>query len=151
MSQQARDLLCLPFIATAAVSAYRCVDFSGVQITAAGAKIAGISKRPAAIGDPFEAAAIGTAVAEAGAAISVGQSLVTDTSGRLVPASNMAIAIGTLQVAAGATAVTSTAANGAILTGTPTLSGGEPPQIIVARALQSASAAGQFIEVLLCI
>lgn len=87
MSQQARDLLSLPFIASSAVMAYRCVDFTGAPISAAGSRIAGVAKRPAAAGEAFEAACIGTAVIEAGAAIAVGQPLIADAQGRAVPSS----------------------------------------------------------------
>ena len=49
-----------------------------------------------------------------------------------------------LQIAAGATPMTSTAANGATV-----ITGGEPPQFVVGDAMQAAGAAGEFIEVLL--
>lgn len=135
MSQQARSLLNLSFVAAAAVSAYRGVDFNGAQITTQGANIAGFAKRPAAQGEPFEAAAIGTATAETGAAITAGQRLQMDNQGRVIPADN-------LTVAAGATQVTSSSANGAIL------AGGVLPEAVVAVALESASGAGKFIEVM---
>lgn len=136
MSQQARDLLSLSFTAPSAVAQYRGVDFTGAQVASAGARVAGISKRPAATGELYEAAAYGTAVCESGAAFAAGVPLAMDASGRVVAASTMAIA-------AGAVAVTSTAANGAILTG------GVPPQFIIGDSLQAATAAGQLIEVLL--
>ncbi|MCB6182319.1 hypothetical protein LIN78_01955 [Leeia sp. TBRC 13508] len=136
MSQQARDLLCLSFIAPSAVAQYRGVDFAGAQIAAAGARVAGISKRPAAAGEAYEAAAYGTAVCETGGVFAAGVPLVMDATGRVVAAA-------TLSVASGATAVTSTAANGAILTG------GVPPQFVVGDSLQASTAAGQFVEVLL--
>ncbi len=136
MSQQAHDIFSLSFTAPSAVAQYRGVDFAGAQIAAAGARIAGIAKRPAAIGEPFEAAVIGTATCEAGAIIAVGQALQMDAQGRVIPADP-------LTVAAGATAVTSTAANGAIL------AGGDLPQFVVGHALEAASGAGAFIEVLL--
>lgn len=138
MGQQAVELLSLSFIATAVVTAYRGVDDNGVQIATQGAMCAGIAKRPAAIGDAFEAAAIGTATCEAGAPITKGQFLQMDNVGRVIPATAAAIA-------AGATAVTSTAANGAII------SGGYLPQAVIGRALEAAAAAGDFIEVFLSI
>ncbi len=106
-------------------------------MSAAGAKALGIARTAAtAAGQDVQVAVIGTAVAEAGAAIAIGDSLVADAQGRLVPAQP-------LRVATGATAVTSTAANGAILTG------GDAPQFVVADALEAADAAGAFLEVLL--
>lgn len=156
MSQQAISLLDLSCLASAAVAQYRGVDFNDVQIAAAGAKIKGIAKRPAAAGEPFECTSYGTATCEAGAAITKGQALTMDASGRVVPATALTAAapgVGTLAITAGATAVTSSAANGAgTITGAPTagaLSGGDLPQFIVGHALEAAGAAGAFIEVLL--
>lgn len=102
MSQQARDLLCLSFTAISAVSQYRAVGFDGAQITTAGARIAGIAKRPAAVGEQFESAAIGTAVAEAGAAFAVGAALEVDAQGRLVTNSSGVHVATALQAASAA-------------------------------------------------
>ena len=57
---------------------------------------------------------------------------------------HMGAHVAALAVAAGATAVTSAAANGAAA-----ISGGEPPQYVVGDALQAATAAGQLVEILL--
>ena len=156
MGQQAISILDVSCIATAAVIAYRGVDFNDVQIAAAGAKIKGIAKRPAAIGDPFECTAYGTATCEAGAAIAKGAALTMDASGRVITASALTAAapgIGTLTITTGAVAVTSSAVNGAgTISGAPTagaLSGGDLPQFIVGHALEAAAGAGSFIEVLL--
>ncbi|HSH71549.1 MAG TPA: capsid cement protein [Methylophilaceae bacterium] len=137
MSQQAISILDLSCLASAAVAQYRGVDFNDVQIAAAGAKIKGIAKRPAAIGEPFEAVTYGTATCEAGAAIAKGVAVTMDNQGRVVAATAVAIA-------AGATAVTSAAANGA-----NAITGGDLPQFIVGHALEAAAGAGAFIEVLL--
>jgi hypothetical protein len=134
--QQAHDIFTLSFIASGAVAAYRGVDFSGAQITAAGARPAGIAKRGAASGAGFEAAVIGTAVCEAGGSFSVGDPLQMDSSGRVIAAT-------ALVVAAGATSVTSTAANGAIITG------GIVPQAVIGHALEASTGVGEFHEVLL--
>ncbi len=136
MSQQAHDIFALSFIAANPVTQYRGVDFSGNQIAVQGARICGIAKRPAAVGDNFEVAVIGTATCEAGAVITPGQLLQMDNQGRVIPADAATIA-------AGATAVTSTAANGAII------AGGYLPESIVGTALEAAAAAGNYIEVLL--
>ncbi len=134
---QSRSIFTLSVLSAGAVSRGRAVTFGGGQVAAAGAKALGIARTAAtAAGQDVQVAVIGTAVAEAGAAIAVGDSLVADAQGRLVPALP-------LRVAAGATGVTSTAANGAILTG------GDPPQAVVADALEAAGAAGAFVEVLL--
>ena len=123
--------------AAGAVTARRAVGFDGAQATVQGQKILGIAHTDAADGDSLALDVRGTAVVEAGAAINVGDSLIVDAQGRAIPTT------GNLAVAAGATAVTSTAANGEILTG------GDLPEFIFADALESAAAAGEFIEVLL--
>lgn len=137
MSQQATSILSLTYLASGAVAQYRGVLFTGAQCAAAGAKILGISEKPAASGEYSSAISYGTAVCEAGAAIAVGAALAMDASGRVITATAVTITTG-------ATAVTSSAANGA-----GTITGGDLPQFIVGHALQAASAAGDLIEVLL--
>ena len=160
MSQQAKSLLSLSVITTALLTQYRGVTAAGAVVAVAGAWAVGISERPTTvIGEIGLVTAKGTAVAEAGAAITAGAALAYDASGRVVAATTLAaaaptMAVGTLAVASGAVAVTSSAANGAIITGAPSasapaLSGGVLPQYIVGYALQPASAAGDLIEILL--
>lgn len=134
---QAISLLDLSLISAGAIARGRLVTFGGAQVAAANAKAVGVAKfGVAAAGADVSVTVCGTAVAEAGAAITVGQPLAADAQGRVVPAASLA-------VGTGATAVTSSAANGAILTG------GELPQFIIGDALQAAGAAGAFIEILL--
>ncbi len=138
MSQQARSLLNLSIItALSAVTAYRFVDFTGVQATVQGQKVMGVSARAAAQGQGFEVAVIGTAIVEAGAAFAAGQALMSDALGRAIPNT------GALGVKAGAVAMTSTAANGAVL------SGSDLPEWVAAEALQAAVNVGDLVEVLL--
>lgn len=150
MSQQGISVLSLPVLASGAVAEYRGVGFNGAQATVAGQKVLGIAEFGAASGQYVRVCRLGTAVAEAGAAIAVGAALAMDATGRVVTASAITAAVGTLAVSVGAVAVTATAANGAgSVTGAPTLSGGDPPQYIVGYALQAAVAAGDFIEIAL--
>lgn len=149
MSQQAISVLDMAVNAITAITEYRCVTAAGAQVSTAGSKVYGISRRSAAIGRMTDVTVLGTAVAESGGAIAVGAMLAADAQGRVVTAATLAAATGTLAVAAGATPVTSTAANGGIITGAPTLSGGDTPQYIIGMALQSAAGAGEFIEVLI--
>ena len=136
MAQQSAPVLDLTFRAGGAVAARRCVTFAGAQATVAGSKVAGVARTLAANGEAFAVAAVGTVVVETGAEVAVGDGLVVDSQGRAVPASP-------LTVAAGATAMTSSAANGAVL------AGGDPPQFVFADAMEAATGAGKMIEVLL--
>jgi hypothetical protein len=150
MALTSRPLLILSAVAATAITQYRGVGFNDSQATVAGQKIKGIARRGAAIGADVDLVSKGTAVVEAGAAIAVGASVVMDASGRVVTASALTAAVGTLAVAAGATAVTSAVANGAgSVTGAPALSGSDLPQFTVGIALTAATAAGDFVEVLL--
>lgn len=137
MSKQSISLLYLPFTASGAVAAYRAVTFAGAQATTQGEKVAGVARYAAEDTKDFAATVKGTAVIESGAAISVGDSLIVDAQGRAIPTT------GALGVDAGATQVTSSAANGAILTGA------DLPEYVFADAMQEAADAGEFIEVLL--
>ncbi|MCV2359637.1 DUF2190 family protein [Paucibacter sp. TC2R-5] len=150
MSQQGIPLLCLSIVAVGAIAVYRGVGFNQAQATVAGQKVMGISRRPGASGTELEVVTKGTAVCEAGAAIAVGAALAMDAAGRVITASALTGAVGTLAVAAGGTAVTSAVANGAgSVSGAPTFTGGDLPQYIVGYALQAAGAAGEFIEILM--
>ncbi|MEI7606672.1 MAG: capsid cement protein [Rhodospirillaceae bacterium] len=135
---QCRTILDLSFLASGAVTTARCVGFSGAQANTQGQKVAGVARFNAVSGDMFPATASGTAIVEAGAAVSIGQSLICDNQGRAIPAT------GSLTVKTGAVAVTSSAANGATI-----LSGADLPEYVFGDALEAASVAGDKIEVLL--
>lgn len=109
MSQQNLAILTLSVVASGAVAASRFVTVAGAQAGAA-ANTLGVARYGVASGAALAVDVLGTTVAEAGAAVSAGAALETDTNGK---------------------AITKT-------TG-PT----------VGRALQAATGAGQFIEVLL--
>lgn len=138
-------ILTLPGVAQSAITQGRAVQVvssgSGgtvvAQATVAGQKVIGVAVRAAATGADIDVVAIGVAACEAGAAIAAGARVACDSSGRVVTAAALA-------VAAGATPVTSAAANGAAA-----LTGGDPPAYTFGIALGAASAAGDFIEVLL--
>lgn len=127
----------LTFIAFGAVAQGRCVGFDGAQASASGQKVAGIATTAAGNGEAYGAVTSGTAIAEAGGAIQKGDSLICDALGRAIPAT------GALSVAAGAVAVTSGAANGAVL------AGADLPEFVFADALDDAAGAGSLVEVLL--
>lgn len=137
MSGSYQELQTLRVAASGTVRARRFVGFNGAEMTVAGGKPLGVSRHAANNGEDLAVIVSGTVIVEAGAAISVGQTVGTDNQGR-------AIAGNPLAIAAGGTPVTSTAANGsAVLTGT------DLPGYPMGDALTAATAAGQFIEVLL--
>jgi hypothetical protein len=136
MSQQNISILTLTLIAGGAINAGRAIDFAGFQATTQGQKVMGAAVTDAPLGSGVAVVTHGTAVMESGAAIAIGDSLITDSQGRVIPASALA-------VTTGATPVTSSSANGTILEGS------ELPDFIVADAMQAASSAGKIIEVLL--
>lgn len=147
MTQQARPVLDIAVQATAAIAYARVVALAlatiggaigGVQATVAGQKMIGVARRDAALGAFVDVTCLGTAVCEAGAAVPLGSRVQCDATGRVIPAVALTIAVG-------AVAVTSAAANGA-----GTMAGGDPPVYVWGTALQAATAAGDFIEVLIC-
>jgi len=135
MGRQSLVTLALTKKASGAVTQYRAVGFDGAQATVQGQKVLGVAAYDAVDGQEFPVNVDDTVLVEAGAAINVGDALIVDAQGRAIPASQ-------LGVAAGATQVTSTAANGNIL------SGSIPPEYIFADALEAAAAAGDIIEVI---
>jgi hypothetical protein len=136
MSGSYIDLLTLRVRASGAVTRRRFVGFGGAQLNAVGLKGMGVAHHDAVDGEDLRLTVSGTAIVEAGGPLVVGATVVTDAQGRAISGAVMG-------VLAGAVAVTSAAANGAILTGADT------PIFAMGDALTPATAAGQFIEVLL--
>ncbi len=137
MSQQNISLLTLTVIASGAIAAGRGVGFDGAAVTTQGQKFMGMAMTSASSGTALAVITHGTAIAETGAAIALGDSLIVDSQGRVIPVT------GGLQLASGATPVTSSAANGLIL------EGGDLPEFIIGDAMQTAAGAGEFIEIML--
>lgn len=137
MSQQNISVLTLTMIASGAVTENRALGFDGAQADTQGQKVMGTAMTSALNGEALGVVTHGTAIIESGAAVAVGDSIMSDAQGRAIPAT------GTLALAAGVVAVTSSAANGAIL------EGGDLPEYLFADALQPAVGAGEFIEILL--
>lgn len=146
MTQQARSLLDLGVTAQGAITYGRAVlvgaaadgiNMVGIQASATAQKITGIARRSAVDGEGVEITCCGTAVCETGAgAILPGDRVQCDAQGRAVKAT-------VAGVAAGGVAVTSTAANGAILTGA------DLPGYSWGMALQGSAGQGNYIEVLI--
>jgi len=110
MSQNFTSLLCLTAIASGALVANRFVAPGGAQ-AGADANTLGVARAAANSGDKCPVDVLGTAVVEAGAAVTAGATVKSDASGRAIA-----------WVTSGAK---------------------------VGLALEAATAAGQFIEVLL--
>jgi len=137
VSKTGNSLLSLTAVAGGVIGANRCVGFDDNQASAQGQKVKGVAEYAAsAAGQNIAVTTKGTAIIESGAAFNVGDPIISDNQGRAIVGSALAIA-------AGATGVTSTAANGGVLTGSGT------PDFLVGYALQAASAAGAFVEILL--
>lgn len=151
MTQQARALLDFPIQAAGTISPYRFVGFDGAQATVAGQAVVGVSNRSATIAQWTDITIMGTAIVESGGVLAAGNPVATDTLGRAVAAAALTAAGTSLTVAAGATPVTSTAANGAIVAGNSTLAGGVLPVYVAGRVApgNSAAGAGEFVEVIL--
>jgi hypothetical protein len=133
---QYTPVLILSKKAPSAVTKRRFVGFDGAQISTQGAATLGVAIEDASQNEVFGVVTIGTAIVETGGAINKGDYVISDNQGRAIQANNLAIA-------AGGTTVTSTAANGEILTGSVI------PEKIAGIALEDASGAGEFIEILL--
>lgn len=171
MDYQHQPLRAETVIAAAAITAHRGVGFDGAQATVAGQKILGVAQVGALEGEALALTSMGLAYIETGGAITKGAAVRVDASGRAVAAAALAVANPTVEltldidvtatVNAGATPVTSGAANGAIITASAAdgdssaaatqgaITGGYLPQFVLGDALDAASGAGEFIRVLL--
>lgn len=136
--KQSSPLQSITYTAAGAVATYRGVGFDGAQATVQGQKVMGISQRAAADTDDSDAVVSGTSIIETGGNFAKGDSLIVDNQGRAIKFTSA------LKVAAGATAVTSSAANGSAI-----LAGSDLPEFVFADALEASSGAGQFVEVLM--
>ncbi len=139
MAMQAVDIFTPTVVANGPITVFRCVDFNGNQAATPGMKVHGVARQAAdEAGDAIPIVCLGTAIVETGGVFAAGDSLVTDNQGRAVKNT------GALAIAAGATAVTSAAANGA-----NDLTGSDLPEWVFGDALAASTGAGNFVEVLL--
>jgi hypothetical protein len=100
MAVAAIKLLTLSVVATAALVQSRAVTGAGA-VPAAGGRCLGFTDYPAAIGERVSVGALGTVVAEAGAAVAVDSLVELDALGRVVPKA-AGTAVGRALSAAGA-------------------------------------------------
>lgn len=136
MSKIGNSLLALTVTAAGAIAQNRFVGFDNAQATVQAQKVKGVADYAAAVGKTLTVTAKGTAYVEAGGAFNAGDPIISDNQGRGVVGASLAIA-------AGATAVTSSAANGQILTG------GSTPDYVVGHALEASAGAGSIVEIML--
>lgn len=102
MSRQAISLLPLTITASATLTADRFVTFAGA-VPSADAYVLGVVRQAAVSGDKVTVDVQGTAIVEAGAAITAGASLKIDSSGRVITWDTSGARVGiALQAAAGA-------------------------------------------------
>jgi hypothetical protein len=94
------NTLQLSVIATAALTQYRGATIAGA-VPAAAATALGLAATGGAIGDRVPVVVLGTAIGEAGAAITAGAALEYDSSGRVITKS-AGVTIGRALTAAGA-------------------------------------------------
>jgi len=132
---------------------HRFVGFDG-NYCVADAKALGISDVDSNSGEMCPVVLSGIMLVESAGVIAVGDPLASSgtgaDAGRAVKATVLAVTSAiTSSVEAGATPVTSTAANGEVVTSTSvnTVAGGVLPQAINGYALDTASGAGEFIRV----
>jgi hypothetical protein len=100
MAASSTNTLVLTVVATAALTQFRGVTHTGGAAGAA-ANALGFAQNGGAIGDAVPVVALGTAIAEAGAAITAGSLVELDASGRVITRSAGAI-VGRALTAAGA-------------------------------------------------
>lgn len=144
-------------LAAAALVAARFIGVDG-NYCGANAAAVGVLEVSTASGEYGNAITHGIALVESGGIIAAGNQVVSDSTGRAVAATAFAAAAPVvddtkLTIDTGATGMTSSAANGAVITAAsgllaaPVLSGSALPQVINGLALDAASGAGEFIRV----
>jgi hypothetical protein len=101
MAASSTNTLVLSVIATAALTQFRGVTAAGAVPAAAAASL-GFAQNGGAIGDAVPVVVLGTAIAEAGAAIAVGALIEIDATGRAITRSAGAIVGRALTAAAAA-------------------------------------------------
>jgi hypothetical protein len=101
MSKSATAVLVLTATATAAITASRFVTPAGA-VAGAGANTLGVADSTVASGKTFPVVALGTATVEAGAAVSAGDTVKSDATGRAITWATSGAKVGIALEAAGA-------------------------------------------------
>jgi hypothetical protein len=133
-----RPLLEDSVLSNGAIADFTAVDFAGNQAGTQGMAVAGVAQFAAsAAGQYVRVVMAGTSIMLTGGAFNRGDPIIVDNQGRAIKANALAIA-------AGATAVTSAAANGAT-----DITGSDPTEHKIGRALSASAGAGNYAEILL--
>ncbi len=148
-----KPILTESILVSADTKKHRFIGFDGA-LCVAGAKALGVSQVDAGSGEMMSVDVLGILLVETNEAISVGDPIKSAGSGadagRAGKATDVAVSSAiTSSVDTGATPVTSTAADGEVVTSTAvnTVIGGVLPEAINGYALDSASGAGEFIRI----
>jgi hypothetical protein len=145
------------WLAAAALVARRFIGFDG-NLCGAAAKALGVSELATAINEYCPVITDGIALVESGGILAAGNPVVSDSTGRAVAAAVFAAAApvvddSKLSIDTGATPMTSSAANGGVITAAsgllaaPVLTGSTLPQAVNGWVLDAASGAGEFVRV----
>lgn len=127
-------------LAVVNIPKHRFVGFDG-NLCAANGIALGVSEVETESGQMCPVIVTGIALIESGGAISKGASLVSDSTGKAVAASNLTVSV---SVPAGSTPVTSDAAQPNLV---ESISGGVLPQGVNAYAIDEASGSGEIIRI----
>lgn len=152
-----KPILTDSILAAAALAAYRFIGLDG-NYCGANLPAWGVSELATASGEQIPVITHGIALVESGGIITAGDKVTSDSTGRAVTVAALAAAAPVvddtkLTIDSGATPVTSSAADGAIISAAaglltaPVLSGGVLPVAVNGMAMDAASAAGEFIRV----
>lgn len=140
-------------VAASNLSKFRFVGFDG-NYCAANAKALGVSEVDTNLGEYCPVAVSGIVLIETAGAITAGAAIVASgtgaDAGKAAAAANLSVSSAiTSSINAGATQVTSSAANGEIVTSTSvnTISGSVLSQTINGYALDAAAGAGEIIRI----
>lgn len=101
MSKQANGIYPITVSATATLTERRFVTFAGA-VPAADAYVIGVTRQNAVSGDKVTVDTLGTAIVEAGAAITAGATLKVDNTGKVITWATSGAKVGIAMQAAGA-------------------------------------------------
>lgn len=138
MSEQYYPISTRGIKAAADIVKQRFIGYNLQQVAVVGGRARGVSMNDALTGRDCDLIERGSAPVVSGGVFAAGEPIMSDAQGRAVLAANL-----TASVDVGATPVTSTAANGAIIT----LAGANLPQHVLGVALEASTGADEIHEI----